>query len=101
MLMRKFAFDQPLHRVLAELRSHQLDLSAGTITDGLMKLKPLFQPLYEGLAEHHRQETHWHGDETRWRVFVMREDQANFIWNQWVFAAKESIVYVLDPTPSA
>jgi len=97
-LMRKFAFYQPLYRVLAELRSHQLDLAAGTITDGLMKLEPLFQPLYEGLVEHNRQETHWHGDETRWRVFVKREDKANFIWNLWVFAAKESIVYVLDPT---
>lgn len=97
-LLRKFAFYQPLHRVLAELRSHELDLPAGTITDGLMKLEPLFQPLYEGLVEHNRHETHWHGDETRWRVFVKREDKANFIWNLWVFAGKESIVYVLDPT---
>jgi transposase len=97
-LLRKFAFYQPLHRVLAELRSHQLDLPAGTITDGLMKLEPLFQPLYEGLVEHNRQESHWHGDETRWLVFVKREDKANFCWNLWVFAGKESIVYVLDPT---
>ena len=97
-LLRKFAFYQPLHRVLAELRSQQLDLSAGTITDGLMKLEPLFQPLYEGLVEHNRHEGHWHGDETRWLVFVKRDDKANFCWNLWVFAAKESIVYVLDPT---
>jgi transposase len=97
-LLRKFAFYQPLYRVLAELRSQQLDLSAGTITDGLMKLEPLFQPLYQGLVEHNRQESHWHGDETRWLVLVKREDKANFCWNLWVFAAKESIVYVLDPT---
>ena len=97
-LMRKFAFYQPLCRILAELRTHQLDLSAGTITDGLMKMEPLFQPLYAELIEHNRGESCWHADETRWLVFVKRDDKANFCWNLWVFAGQESIVYVLDPT---
>jgi transposase len=99
-LQHKFQFFQPLHRILAELRSYQLDLAAGTLTGGLHKLLPLFEPLYQLLVEHNRQENHWHCDETRWRVFEKRPDKANFVWMLWVFAAPESIVFVLDPTRS-
>ncbi len=97
-LQHKFQFFQPLHRVLAELRGHDLHLAAGTITGGLQKLVPLFQPLYKLLVEQNRAEQHWHCDETRWRVFVKRADKAGFVWMLWVFATKESIVFVLDPT---
>jgi transposase len=31
-------------------------------------------------------------------VFVERPDKANFVWMLWVFATKEAIVFVLDPT---
>ena len=99
-LQRKFQFCQPLYRVLAELRGHDLLLPAGTITDGLQKLVPLFEPLYAGLVEHNRAAEHWHCDETRWLVFEKRADKAGFAWMLWVFAAKESIVFVLDPTRS-
>jgi len=97
-LQHKFEFFQPLHRIIAELRSRDLHLAAGTVTGGLQKLVPLFQPLYELLVEHNRNAEHWHCDETRWRVFVRRADKAGFVWYLWVFAAKESIVFVLDPT---
>jgi transposase len=99
-LQRKFQFFQPLHRVIAELRGYDLHLAAGTITGGLQKLVPLFQPLYDLLVEHNRHEEHWHCDETRWLVFVKRADKAGFAWMLWVFAAKQSIVFVLDPTRS-
>lgn len=97
-LQHKFEFFQPLHRVLAELRSQDLNLAVGTITGGLKKIKPLFEPLYQGLVERNREAEHWHCDETRWRVFVKRNDKAGFVWQLWVFAAKDSIVFVLDPT---
>lgn len=97
-LQHKFEFFQPLHRVLAELRSHDLNLAAGTITGGLKKIKPLFEPLYQGLVERNREAEHWHCDETRWRVFVKRDDKAGFVWQLWVFAAQDSIVFTLDPT---
>jgi len=96
-LQRKFEFFQPLYRVIAELRSHDLHLSSGTITGGLQKLVPLFEPLYKLLVDHNRDEGHWHCDETRWLVFAPHADKAGFVWSLWVFAAKESIVYVLDP----
>lgn len=97
-LQHKFEFFQPLHRILAELRGCDLHLASGTITGGLQKLVPLFEPLYDLLVEHNRGEGHWHCDETRWRVFEKQADKANFNWMLWVFAAKESIVFVLDPT---
>jgi transposase len=99
-LQRKFEFFQPLHRILAELRGRDLSLAAGTITGGLKKLVPLFEPLYKLLADHNRDEGHWHCDETRWLVFVKKANKANFVWMLWVFAAKESVVFVLDPTRS-
>lgn len=99
-LEHKFALFQPLHRVLLELRSLRQNLSAGTVTGGLQKLLPLFQPLYEALVEHNRTEGHWHADETRWLVFERRADKVGFAWNLWVFAAAQSIVFVLDPTRS-
>jgi transposase len=99
-LQHKFEFFQPLHRIIAELSSHDLHLAAGTITGGLQKLVPLFQPLYELLVEHNRNAEHWHCDETRWRVFIHLADKAGFVWYLWVFATKKSIVFVLDPTRS-
>ena len=99
-LQRKFAFFQPLYRILAELRGHGLCLPSGTIIDGLKKLVPLFQPLYELLLDHNREEKHWHCDETRWLVFIKHEDKVGFSWNLWVFAGQESIAFVLDPTRS-
>jgi transposase len=97
-LLRKFQFFQPLERILAELKSHGLCRSAGTVTDGLQKLLPLFEPLYKGLCDYNRREGHWHADETRWPVFAKLENKANFAWVLWVFAARRSIVFVLDPT---
>ena len=49
-LLDKFAFGRPTQRLRATSPSHGLDLSAGTLTDGLQRLVPLFQPLYEALA---------------------------------------------------
>ena len=97
-LQHKFEFYQPLYRIIAELRSRDLQLSAGTLTGGLQKLEPLFKPLYELLVERNRAAEHWHCDETRWRVFVRRIDKAGFVWYLWVFVSKDTVVFVLDPT---
>jgi transposase len=99
-LQHKFQFFQPLYRTLIELRSYGLDLPAGTITAGMQKIMPLVEPLYQLLLEHNRSEDHWHGDETRWLVFEKQPGKAGFAWNLWVFVAKESIAFVLDPTRS-
>ena len=100
LLVRKFQFFQPLYRILAELKGPGLYLPAGTITDGLQKLVPLFEPLYKLLGQYNRDAGHWHADETRWRMFVRKAGKVGFAWVLWVFAAKRSVVFVLDPTRS-
>jgi transposase len=94
-LLDKYLFYRPTYRLLAELRTLGLDLSLGTITDGLQRLVPLFEPVYEALAAHSRQQPLWHGDETRWRVFATIEGEVGFRWYLWVFHAAEVVVFVL------
>ena len=98
-LLTKFHDFVPSYRLLGMLRQHGLDLALGTITDGLRKMVPLFEPLYDALVTYNRQETHWQADETRWLVFVPHPGgKANFAWNLWVFRGRRSVVFVLDPT---
>jgi transposase len=44
-LLDKLALGRPTHRLLEDLRTHDLELAAGTVTDGLQRLTPLFLPL--------------------------------------------------------
>lgn len=100
-LLQKFLYFQPLYRVLLQLRDDGLSLPAGTVTGGLQRLLPLFQPLYNSIVDYNRdQENRWHADETRWLVFVKRDDRAGFAWSLWVFCGQRSVVFVLDPTRS-
>jgi transposase len=96
-LLDKFAFGRPTQRLLADLGSHGLDLSAGTLTDGLQRLVPLFVPLYDALVTKNRQVDHWHADETRWLVFVSVPDKSGHRWYLWAFQSAAAVVFVLDP----
>ena len=46
-LLDKFLFLRPSHRLLVDLRTHDLDIAPGTLTDGLKAIAPLSTPLYE------------------------------------------------------
>src|SRR6185437_5619255 len=95
LLLDKYLFYRPTYRLLADLQTHSLDLSLGTLTDGLQRLLPLFEPVYEALAAHSRQQPLWHADETRWQVFATVEGKVGFRWYLWAFHADEVIVFVL------
>jgi transposase len=97
-LLDKYLFHRPTYRLLEDLRLYDLDLSLGTITDGLKRLEPLFTPLYEACVEHSQEQTLWHADETRWLVFVTREGKVGQRWYLWVFHAADVVVFVLSPT---
>jgi len=97
-LQHKYEFFQPLHRVIAELRSSEMQLPSGTIVGGLKKLESLFQPLYQALLEHNREAEQWHCDETRWPVFVSQQDKAGFVWYLWVSVTVDCVAFLLDPT---
>jgi transposase len=96
-LLDKFLFYRPTYRMLEDLRTQGLDLAQGTLTDGLQRLVPLFEPLYEAMVAHSQQQTLWHGDETRWLVFTTIEGKTGYRWYLWVFHAADVVVFVLSP----
>lgn len=95
LLLDKYLFYRPTYRLLAALTTHNLDLSQGSLTDGLKRLVPLFEPVYKKLAEHSQKQELWHADETRWLVFVTCEGKVGYRWYLWVFHAKEVVVFIL------
>jgi transposase len=95
-LLDKFLYYRPTHRLLAGWRTLGLDLSLGTLTDGLQRLSPLFEPLYQTLITHNQEQQHWHADETRWLVFATVEGKTGYRWMLWVFHSCEAVVFVLD-----
>jgi transposase len=95
-LLDKFLFFRPTYRLLAGWQTLGLDLSPGTITDGLQRLLPLFGPVYQALAEHNQGQKHWHADETRWLVFATVEGKVGYRWFLWVFHSEQAVVFVLD-----
>jgi transposase len=100
-LLDKFLYGRPSHRLLADLADHGLRMAPGTLAGGLQQLAPLFEPLYEALAAKLRSQSQWHADETRWLVFVKKEDKVGYRWYLWVFHSDSVIYFVLDPSRSA
>jgi transposase len=94
-LLDKYLFYRPTYRLLADLATHGLDLSQGSLTDGLQRLVPLFEPVYQKLVERSQQQKLWHADETRWLVFVTCEGKVGYRWYLWVFHAEEVVVFLL------
>jgi transposase len=94
-LLDKYASYRPTYRLLTEWRQHGLDLALGTVTDGLHRLLPLFEPVYQALRQHLRRQEHWHGDETRWQVFETVEGKVGYQWYLWLVLAREVAVFVM------
>ncbi len=100
-LLDKYAFVRPTHRLLGNLRTHGIDLSLGTVTGGLKQLAPVFEPIREEITRMNLEQLVWHADETRWPVFVPTEGKVGWQWKFWVFQSRSAVVFVLDPTREA
>lgn len=101
LLLGKYLYAQPLHRILRELRGHGLPLASGTLTGGLQKLAQLFEPLITAWHEHQMTESRFHNDESRWEVYAPVEGKIGHRWYLWVTRSPEVIYYQMDPTRSA
>jgi transposase len=99
-LLDKYASQRPTERLLKSWRLLGLDLSAGTVADGLHRLEPLFRGLYEALIARSRMSAFHQADETRWLVFVAKEGKVGHGWWLWVVGSAEVAVYILDPSRS-
>jgi transposase len=99
-LLDKFAGHRPTERLLLQWRLLGLDVSAGTVTGGLERLEPLFQPLYDALLFRNAQSAFAQADETRWMVFIDLEGKTGYRWWLWVFLGEDTVAFRLDPTRS-
>lgn len=100
-LLSKFVYGQPSARLLQDWRDQGLNISQGTLTDGLHCLLPMFDPLVEAGLAQLRCAPHWHADETRWEVFEELEGKVGHRWYLWVFKSQTVVCFVLDPSRSA
>ena len=101
LLMEKFLFQRPLHRVLQMLALEGLDVSQGTLTGALRRIGELVEPVYALILERNRGASHWHMDETRWMVFAELEGKVGHRWWLWVSVSRDTCGYILDPSRSA
>ena len=100
LLLEKFHLQRPTQRTIEQLRLAGVRLAPGTIADGLKRVEPLMTPIYDAILAHHVQSNHFHADETRWKVFADKEGKVGHNWWLWLFAGKDSAVFVLDPSRS-
>ena len=100
-LIAKFLFNRPTSSQLGHFALIGLEISQGTITDGLKRLEPLLEPVYEGIVAKNQAEIHWHADETRWMVFEEVEGKTGYRWYLWVFKSASTAVFILDQSRSS
>lgn len=101
LLLKKFEYQQPIHRTLSELNGNGLSLAKGTVTDGFQKLLPLFIPVYDAIVDYSIAAKHWHADETGWKVFEPIEGKKNNRWFLWIFHNTETVVHKIEKTRSS
>jgi transposase len=99
-LLDKYSSYRPTERLLGQLAQYDLDLPAGTINDGLQRIEPMLQPIYEAFCQRNRQGDFHQADETRWLVFVLLDGKKGYGWWLWVILSIDTVVYLLDSSRS-
>ncbi len=49
-MLDKYSSYRPTERLLGQLEQQDLNLSAGTVNDGLKRIEPMLRPIYEALG---------------------------------------------------
>ena len=100
-LLDKFVYGRPSHRLLQDLAGHGLNMAPGTLAGGLKQLAPLFEPLEQAFVQKLRSASHWHAAETRWAVFIDVQGKVGHRWYLWVFHSDAVVHYVLNASRGA
>jgi transposase len=100
-ILSKYRYGQPSHRLLQDLADQGLPVSPGTLAGGLQAIAPLFEPVLEALYCKQMSEQLFHNDETRWEVFVDLPGKVGTRWYLWVTRSPSVIFYCIDPSRSA
>lgn len=96
-LLDKYLDGRPTARLCQALQHQGVPLSQGTVTDGLRKITPLFEPVVQALRERQMSEKLFHGDETRWEVFAALEGKVGHRWYWWVTRSASVVFYRMAP----
>ena len=96
-LLQKYQYAIPTNRFCTDLKTLGAPISQGTLTGGLQKLAPLFEPLSEALMEQHLTERLFHGDETRWKVFEEVEGKIGHRWYLWLTRSASVVFFWMAP----
>ena len=100
LLLAKFASHRALGNAIEALSHYDLDLPQGTITDGLKRISPLLEPIYEAILARNAESFYHQADETRWSVFVEQEGKIGFRWWLWGFLSEDTTAFRIEPTRS-
>jgi transposase len=100
LLLAKFASHRALGNAIEALSHYGLDLPQGTMTDGLKRISPLLEPVYEAILARNAESFYHQADETRWSVFVEQEGKIGFRWWLWGFLSEDTTAFRIKPTRS-
>jgi transposase len=92
-LLDKYLYARPTHRLCEELRHQGVPLAQGTLTDGLRRLAPLFAPVMRALHDRQMSEEVFQSDETRWAVFEEVAGKHGHRWYLWVIRSASVVYY--------
>ncbi|MCH8914162.1 MAG: IS66 family transposase, partial [Planctomycetes bacterium] len=92
-LLDKFASHRATTNLIEQLKLYDLALPPGTVTQGLKRLAPLLDPIYQALLERNGRSVYRQADETRWPVFVEVEGKQGHRWWLWAFLGEETVVF--------
>jgi len=99
-LLSKFLFSRATGNLCRDYDDRGLPISTGTITDGLKRIAPLFEPIIELFITKQLTEDLFHNDETDWKVFEAIEGKVGYRWYLWVIQSRSVVYYIAAPTRS-
>lgn len=99
-LLNKFLFARATCNLCTDYGYRGLPIAPGTLTGGLKRMAPLFEPLVAQLVEQQLTEELFHNDETGWKVFEAIEGKVGYRWWLWVIQSASVVYYILAPSRS-
>ena len=99
-LVNKYLFSRATYNLCADYGYRGLPIAPGTLTGGLKRITPLFEPLIARLVAKQLSEALFHNDETGWKVYEAMEGKVGYRWWLWVTQSPSVVYYTLAPSRS-
>lgn len=101
LILDKFLYGCPTHRLLQSWAELGMEMAAGTVACGFARLAPLFAPLTQAFRDRQHGDAFWHADETGWKVFERIEGKKTNRWYLWAYRSTSVICFDLEPSRAA